>query len=79
MAKQINTQKLEALGIGKARQACVIHATAAIKAKERGDTAAFHKHSDLLDQCAAIGRKILYGDPARKTRPTAAEAVNQVA
>lgn len=57
--KTINAQKLEGMGIERARAACMIHALKALKSLEHGDTPAFERHTSLLDQCAVVGRRLL--------------------
>ena len=63
MSKRINRAKLMAMGEAKLRAACIVHATKAIEATERGDDAAATKHCNLLDQCASAGRELLSGKP----------------
>jgi hypothetical protein len=56
--KTINTEKLRAMGLEKARAACLVHAEKAINYKNQGNERMMERHIDLLDQCAAIGRSL---------------------
>jgi hypothetical protein len=72
--KTINTAKLAAMGLEKARAACLIHAEKAINYKNQGNERMMDRHIDLLDQCAAIGRAL----KGSTKNPVAREAIASV-
>lgn len=54
----MNAEKLATMPLQKVRQACVVHAERALFYRETGNRRMFKLHTDLLDQCAAVGRKL---------------------
>jgi hypothetical protein len=56
--KTINTEKLRAMGLEKARAACLVHAEKALAYRAQGNERLADRHINLLDQCAAIGRSL---------------------
>lgn len=58
--KTINAEKLEAMGIDRVRKTCMFHATIACReGGPGGNNKLYERHISLLDQCAAVGRKII--------------------
>jgi hypothetical protein len=56
--KKINAAKLKRMGYAKVREACMVHAMKALTYKRDGNQALKRRHTDLLDQCAVIGREL---------------------
>jgi hypothetical protein len=80
MKAKVNSAKLASMGLDKARKACLIHAEKALTHQRAGNTVLFEMHCSLLDQCAAVGRKLKYGlldqvPPNEDDRPTAEQLI----
>lgn len=56
--KQINAAKLQKMGYQRVRDVCVRHAYRMLTYQQEGNRRMANAHCSLLDQCAAVGRKI---------------------
>lgn len=75
MSKKINAAKLAEMGMDRIRRVCLRHAVRSIEYRDRGNTRMFVAHCSLLDQCAAVGRKLSGKGGAKRTAQTIVESV----